>query len=79
NMFPSGARYAWEFEKDGQRVSFQPSGPLSLDDHELMMQAALGGVGLAYIWEPRVEKAIASGELIKVLDDWCQPEEPLYL
>ncbi|TBZ89120.1 LysR family transcriptional regulator [Rhizobium leguminosarum bv. viciae] len=79
NMFPSGARYAWEFEKDGQTVSFQPTGPLSLDDHELMMQAALGGVGFAYIWEPRVEKAIASGELIQVLDDWCQPEEPLYL
>ncbi|RFB95017.1 LysR family transcriptional regulator [Rhizobium leguminosarum bv. trifolii] len=79
NMFPSGARYAWEFEKDGQTVSFQPTGPLSLDDHELMMQAALGGVGLAYIWEPRVEKAIAGGELIQVLDDWCQPEEPLYL
>ncbi|MBX4858835.1 LysR family transcriptional regulator [Rhizobium sophorae] len=79
NMFPSGARYAWEFEKDGQTVSFQPTGPLSLDDHELMMQAALGGVGLAYIWEPRVEKAVAGGELIQVLDDWCQPEEPLYL
>ena len=79
NMFPSGARYAWEFEKDGQTVSFQPTGPLSLDDHELMTQAALGGVGLAYIWEPRVEKAIADGELIQVLDDWCQPEEPLYL
>ncbi|MBA8836630.1 LysR family transcriptional regulator [Rhizobium leguminosarum] len=79
NMFPSGARYAWEFEKDGQTVSFQPTGPLSLDDHELMMQAAFGGVGLAYIWEPRVEKAIVSGELIQVLDDWCQPEEPLYL
>ncbi len=79
NMFPSGARYAWEFEKDGQTVSFQPTGPLSLDDHELMMQAALGGVGLAYVWEPRVEKAIASGELIQALDDWCQPEEPLYL
>ncbi|MBB4573562.1 LysR family transcriptional regulator [Rhizobium sp. MC63] len=79
NMFPSGARYAWEFEKDGQTVSFQPNGPLSLDDHELMMQAALGGVGLAYIWEPRAEKAVAGGELIQVLDDWCQPEEPLYL
>ncbi|PDT11821.1 LysR family transcriptional regulator [Rhizobium sp. J15] len=79
NMFPSGARYAWEFEKDGQTVSFQPTGPLSLDDHELMLQAALGGVGLAYIWEPRAEKAIARGELIQVLDDWCQLEEPLYL
>jgi DNA-binding transcriptional LysR family regulator len=79
NMFPSGARYAWEFEKGGQTVSFQPTGPLSLDDHELMMQAALDGVGLAYVWEPRAEKAIANGELLQVLDDWCQLEEPLYL
>lgn len=79
NMFPSGARYPWEFERDGQAITFQPTGPLSLDDHELMTQAALGGVALAYVWENRVEKFIASGELIRVLDDWCQPEEPLYL
>lgn len=79
NMFPSGARYAWEFERDGQAITFQPTGPLSLDDHELMTQAALGGVALAYVWENRVEKFIASGELIRVLNDWCQPEEPLYL
>lgn len=79
NMFPSGARYAWEFERDGQAITFQPTGPLSLDDHELMTQAALGGVALAYVWENRVEKFVASGELIRVLNDWCQPEEPLYL
>ncbi|WOS65959.1 LysR family transcriptional regulator [Sinorhizobium fredii] len=79
NMFPSGTRYPWEFERDGQAITFQPTGPLSLDDHELMTQAALGGVALAYVWENRVEKFIASGELIRVLDDWCQPEEPLYL
>ncbi len=79
NMFPSGARYPWEFERDGQAITFQPAGPLSLDDHELMTQAALGGVALAYVWENRVENFIASGELIRVLDDWCQPEEPLYL
>ncbi|RMC65311.1 LysR family transcriptional regulator [Sinorhizobium meliloti] len=79
NMFPSGARYAWEFVRDGQAITFQPTGPLSLDDHELMTQAALGGVALAYVWENRVEKFVASGELIRVLNDWCQPEEPLYL
>lgn len=79
NMYPSGARYAWDFLKDGQAVTFQPNGPLSLDDHELMTQAALGGVALAYVWENRVEKLVAAGELIQVLDDWCQPEEPLYL
>ena len=79
NMFPSGARYAWDFEKDGQAISFQPNGPLALDDHELMTQAALGGVALAYVWENRVETLIASGALVQVLDEWCQPEEPLYL
>jgi DNA-binding transcriptional LysR family regulator len=79
NMFPSGARYPWEFSRDGEAVTFQPTGPLSLDDHDLMTEAALGGVALAYIWEGRVEKHIASGELVQVLDDWTQPEDPLYL
>jgi len=79
NMFPSGARYAWEFEKGGEKMSFQPSGPLSLDDHELMTQAALRGVALAYLWEHRVQGFLASGELMQVLDAWTQPEEPLYL
>ncbi len=79
NMFPSGARYPWEFERDEQVITFQPTGPLSLDDHELMTQAALGGVALAYVWENRVANFIDTGELLRVLDDWCQPEEPLYL
>ena len=79
NMYPSGVRYPWDFERDGQPVTFHPNGPLSLDDHELMTQAALGGVALAYVWENRVAEHVAAGSLIKVLDDWCQPEEPLYL
>ncbi|MGO7631847.1 LysR family transcriptional regulator, partial [Rhizobium ruizarguesonis] len=41
NMFPSGARYAWEFENDGQTVSFQPSGPLSLDAAECCLHHQL--------------------------------------
>ena len=53
NMYPSGARYAWEFKRDDQTIEFQPTGPIALDDHELMIQAALGGVGLAYVWENR--------------------------
>lgn len=79
NMYPSGARYAWEFEKEGQAVAYQPNGPLSLDDQELMTQAAASGVALAYVWENRAERMILSGELVQVLDDWCQPEDYLYL
>ncbi|WP_064686606.1 LysR family transcriptional regulator [Rhizobium bangladeshense] len=79
NMFPSGVRYAWEFSRNDQAITFQPTGPLSLDDHELMTRAALDGVALAYVWEDRVAEPLAAGRLIKVLDEWCQPEEPLYL
>jgi DNA-binding transcriptional LysR family regulator len=79
NIFPSGAAYAWEFEKDGQAFAHSPAGPLSLDDHELMAQAALSGVALAYVWQNRVEQDIRRGDLIQVLDEWCQPEDYLYL
>ncbi len=79
NMFPSGARYPWEFSRNDEAITFQPTGPLSLDDHELMTRAALDGVALAYVWEDRVAEPVTAGRLIKVLEEWCQPEEPLYL
>ncbi|MGO7733123.1 LysR family transcriptional regulator [Rhizobium leguminosarum] len=79
NLFPSGAYYPWEFEKDGRMFTHSPEGPLSLDDHELMAQVALSGVALAYVWQNRVEHAIKTGELVQVLDEWCQPEDYLYL
>jgi DNA-binding transcriptional LysR family regulator len=79
NMYPSGARYAWEFKRDDQTIEFQPTGPIALDDHELMVQAALGGVGLAYVWENRAEREIADGRLIRCLGPWCAPEDWLYL
>jgi DNA-binding transcriptional LysR family regulator len=78
-MYPSGARYAWEFKRDDQTIEFQPTGPIALDDHELMVQAALGGVGLAYVWENRAEREIADGRLIRCLGPWCAPENWLYL
>jgi DNA-binding transcriptional LysR family regulator len=79
NMYPSGARYAWEFEKGGKRLEHWPSGPLALDDHALMVQAALGGMGLAYVWEKRAEADIKAGRLKRCLDSWSQAEEWLHL
>ncbi|MET0314729.1 MAG: LysR family transcriptional regulator [Hansschlegelia sp.] len=79
NLYPSGRRYAWSFEKDGKTVEFQPSGPLSSDDHEVMIEAALAGLGLAYVWESRAARAIGDGALVRCLDAWCQPEDWLYV
>jgi DNA-binding transcriptional LysR family regulator len=79
NMYPSGARYPWSFARDGEAIDVQPTGPLSLDDHELMVQAAMSGAALAYVWEKRAEADLKAGRLAKCLDAWIEPEDWLYL
>ena len=79
NLYPSGVAYAWSFSRAGQEVDFEPTGPLALDDHELMVEAALAGVALAYVWEPRVRAHLASGRLVECLASWCAPEDWLHL
>lgn len=79
NLYPTGVRYAWAFEKDGREVEYQPTGPFASDDHELIVQAALSGVGLGYVWEDRAAREIAEGRLIRCLEPWCAPDDWLYL
>jgi DNA-binding transcriptional LysR family regulator len=79
NMYPSGAKYPWEFERKGEKIVFNPTGPIALDDHELMLRVALSGTALAYVWEKKAERDIRDGKLISCLDEWCAPEDWLYL
>jgi hypothetical protein len=51
---PSSAIYNWQFEKDDEPVDVEVDRPVTLDDQELMVEAALEGCGLAYVWENRV-------------------------
>lgn len=77
--FPSGARYAWEFEKAGEKVAVDVEGRLTVGEMPLMLQAALAGVGFAYMYEPYARAALASGALVSVLDDWCPSIPGFYL
>jgi len=79
NLYPNGTPYPWEFGKGKRSVAFQPTGPLALDDHELMVAAATGGAGLAYVWADRAADAIAAGKLATCLEDWCAAGTWLYL
>ena len=79
NMYPSGARYPWSFVRDGKQMDVHPTGPLALDDHELMIQAAIAGAALAYVWEKRAEPAVKDGRLVRCLDSWIEPEDWLHL
>ncbi|XXF80167.1 LysR family transcriptional regulator [Myxococcaceae bacterium GXIMD 01537] len=69
--FLGGALYRWEFERDGEEVEVEVNGPLTLGDQQLMIHAALDGVGLAYVFEALVQPQLTEGRLVRVLEDWC--------
>lgn len=68
---PSGKAYRWEFEKHGQEVSIDAPGPLTLDNTGLMVEAAVDGLGIAYVPEPAARSWIENGRLVILLEDWC--------
>jgi DNA-binding transcriptional LysR family regulator len=69
--FVSGALYRWEFERGGIELNIDVEGALTLSDQDLMVDAALDGVGLAYVFEAQVADLIARKKLVRVLADWC--------
>lgn len=74
-----GDVYRWEFEKGRKSLSVAVNGPLIVDDVEIVIRAALDGIGLAFVGEDKVAQHLASGALIRVLDDWCQPFSGFFL
>jgi DNA-binding transcriptional LysR family regulator len=69
--FSSGVLYRWEFERGGDEIAVEVDGPLTLSEQDLMVDAALSGIGLAYVFEGQVEALLAEGRLVRVLADWC--------
>ncbi|KAA0077562.1 LysR family transcriptional regulator [Tardiphaga sp. P9-11] len=68
-----GGLYVWEFEKRGRALKVRVDGQLVFNNMSLREKAVLNGLGLAYLPEDRVRDHIASGRLVQVLSDWCQP------
>ncbi len=68
-----GGIYAWEFEKRGRGLKVRVDGQLLFNNIALRLNAALAGLGLAYLPDDQVEKHLADGRLIRVLADWCPP------
>lgn len=75
----SGSLYAWEFEKDGRALRVRVDGQLTFNTSYPMIDAALQGYGIAYVPENLVERQIAEGQLVQVLDDWSPMFAGYYL
>jgi DNA-binding transcriptional LysR family regulator len=78
-MVSAHTLYAWEFEKDGRRSRLRLSGPLTFNEPDPMLQAALDGLGVAYVLEHEAAAYIESGRLVRVLEDWTPPFPGFFL
>lgn len=65
--------YIWDFEKDGRSLKVRVEGQLAFNTIDLLVEAALDGFGLAHLPLDQVERHLASGRLVRVLEDWSKP------
>lgn len=77
--FDSGRIYRWQLQRDGQPISVAVTGNLILPRQRFMRQAALDGLGLAFLFAETIECDLREGRLVAVLDDWCPAFDGYYL
>lgn len=68
----SRVRSQWDFERQGTKVLVDVKGVVTLDEPNAMLDAALAGVGLAYLDEFLAGEHIAATRLLPILEDWTE-------
>ena len=73
--FSGGATATWEFEREGEVVRLDPPGPLLTQPglaSELLIDAAVAGLGIIHHFEDWLQPHLDSGALEPILEEWCQ-------
>jgi DNA-binding transcriptional LysR family regulator len=76
---PAAAVYRWEFTDRGSDFEVAVEGRLQFNDRDLMLTAALDGLGLAYVGVSRAREHLTQQRLVRVLEEWCPPFPGLFL
>lgn len=71
--------FPWVFEGPAGRIEHRDTTALVFNDGALLRQAALTGLGLAYLWRHMVEADLATGRLQTVLEDRMPPSPGFHL
>jgi DNA-binding transcriptional LysR family regulator len=76
---PHGGLYAWEFEMRGHELRVHVDGQLTYNTTAQMLNAALAGLGLAYVPEGMAQPYLTKGRLRRALEEWCLPYSGYHL
>jgi DNA-binding transcriptional LysR family regulator len=68
---PSQDVYAWEFEKGRRELKVRVEGTFAFNGTPQILNAAIAGLGLAYVPEGMAQPHLSAGRLQRVLEDWC--------
>jgi len=78
-MQSGGGLYVWEFERRGHTLNVRVDGQLTFNTSPNIVDAALAGLGVAWLPEEEFAPHIEDGRLVRVLEDWCPPFPGYYL
>ncbi|WP_275166841.1 LysR family transcriptional regulator [Citrobacter koseri] len=78
-MATSGGLYIWEFDNENGPVNVRVDGQLIFNTSAHIVDAALAGLGIAFLPEKEFGSHIERRNLIRVLDEWCKPFPGYYL
>jgi LysR family transcriptional regulator for bpeEF and oprC len=73
----TGKRVEWLFYEDGKACAHAPTGQLTLDDGESMVDAAVNHAGLIYCQDYMIDRNVADGKLKRLLCHLETPEWPI--
>ena len=78
--WPGGGNlYRWEFARGKRALEIAVEGSLTVNDTELMLNAVLDGVGIAYMLEYQVRPWIEQRRLVRFLEAWSPSFPGFYL
>lgn len=75
----SGTTHPWHFSRDDEQVSIAPPSGLAFDEGASRRAAALLGLGIYRGLELGMEPYVASGRLVRVLEDWKTEGPPILI
>ncbi|EOL8958681.1 LysR family transcriptional regulator [Cronobacter dublinensis] len=78
-MAASGRVYVWEFDGDDGPVNVRVDGQLIFNTSAHIVDAALAGLGIAFLPLEEFGSHITEGRLVQVLEPWCHPFPGYYL
>ncbi|MFT7723850.1 MAG: LysR family transcriptional regulator [Roseateles sp.] len=72
-MQSGGGLYVWDFQRRGRQVNVRVAGQLVFNTSPNIVDAALAGLGIAWLPEEEFAPHLDEGRLVRVMEDWCAP------